>query len=441
MIDQLLICCTFKLIDRIMPPRKLTPAAVQQMINEGIAAALAGQAGAVPQDAGQAGAQAANGRNVCTYKDFMNCKPTAFKGTEGVVGLTQWFEKMESVFSRSSCPDDNKVKFATGTLAEHALSWWNAFAREKGIENAFSTSWEDFKKEMIKKYCSRVELKKMDNEFYGLVVKGVDIATYVRRFQELRVFCAHMVPDDEKLMEKFVDGLPTSIRGNVTAANVESLDDAIRMAEKLMDQVVKASAVQKSSNSDGKRRWEDFKRGNNNQYRGNAFQNQQVRRPETVKAFVATPAAGAGYAGQNAWCEKCQQHHAGPCVVRCRKCQKVGHIAKFCKGKAVATGANAQPVVTCFGCGERGHFRAHCPKNVVQGAGGARGRAYVMGNGERQQDPNVVTGTFLLNDFRVKVLFDSGADMSFVSSKISLWLRIAPTPLDACYSIELAKGM
>ena len=203
MIDQLLICCTFKLIDRIMPPRKLTPTAVQQMIDEGIAAALAGQAGAVPQDAGQAGAQAANGRNVCTYKDFMNCKPTAFKGTEGVVGLTQWFEKMESVFSRSNCPDDSKVKFATGTLAEHALSWWNAYAREKGTENAFSTSWEDFKKEMIKKYCSRVELKKMDNEFYGLVVKGVDIATYVRRFQELRVFCAHMVPDDEKLMEKF----------------------------------------------------------------------------------------------------------------------------------------------------------------------------------------------------------------------------------------------
>ena len=56
MIDQLLICCTFKLIDRIMPPRKMTPAAVQQMIDEGIAAALAGQAGAAPPNVGQAGA-------------------------------------------------------------------------------------------------------------------------------------------------------------------------------------------------------------------------------------------------------------------------------------------------------------------------------------------------------------------------------------------------
>ena len=161
---------------------------------------------------------------------------------------------MESVFQRSNYPADCKVKYATGTLGEHALSWWNAYAREKGTENAFSTSWEDFKKDMVKKYCSRVDLRKLDNEFYGLVVKGVDITTYVRRFQELKVFCAHMVPDNEKLMEKFVDGLPSSIKGNVTAANLESLDDAIRMAERLMDQVVKHGAVQKSNNIDGKRK-------------------------------------------------------------------------------------------------------------------------------------------------------------------------------------------
>ena len=130
-----------------------------------------------------------------------------------------------------------------------------------------------------------------------------------------------------------------------------------------MDQVFKNGSVQKSNNFDGKRKWEDYRRNNNfnnfnnrnnsNQYHSNAPQNQQVRRPETVKAFVAAPVPAAGYAGQNSWCEKCQQHHTGQCTVKCRRCQKVGHIAKFCKGKAVATGANAQPVVTCFGYGER----------------------------------------------------------------------------------------
>ena len=64
-----------------MPSRKMTPAAIQQMIDEGIAVALAGQAGAGPHNVGQAGAQAADNDRFCTYKDFMNCKPTTFKGT------------------------------------------------------------------------------------------------------------------------------------------------------------------------------------------------------------------------------------------------------------------------------------------------------------------------------------------------------------------------
>ncbi|GKC99082.1 hypothetical protein Tco_1169357 [Tanacetum coccineum] len=61
----------------------------------------------------------------CSYKEFMSCQPINFKGSKGVVGLIRWFERTESVFSRSNCTEDYKVKFATGTLTEEALSWWN----------------------------------------------------------------------------------------------------------------------------------------------------------------------------------------------------------------------------------------------------------------------------------------------------------------------------
>ncbi|GJV42576.1 hypothetical protein Tco_1421016, partial [Tanacetum coccineum] len=64
----------------------------------------------------------------CSYKEFMSCQPFNFKGMEGAVSLICWFERTESVFSRSNCTEDCKVKFATGTLIEEALSWWNSFA-------------------------------------------------------------------------------------------------------------------------------------------------------------------------------------------------------------------------------------------------------------------------------------------------------------------------
>ncbi|GKB33749.1 reverse transcriptase domain-containing protein [Tanacetum coccineum] len=130
------------------------------------------------------------------------------ESTEGAVGLIRWFERTESVFSRSNCTEDCKVKFATGTLTEEALSWWNYFAQPIGIEEAYKITWVEFKKLLIKKYCPRTEVQKMEDEFYHLTVKGNDLKTYVRRFQELATLCPTMVPDSEKMIEVFIGGLP-----------------------------------------------------------------------------------------------------------------------------------------------------------------------------------------------------------------------------------------
>ncbi|GKF50002.1 reverse transcriptase domain-containing protein, partial [Tanacetum coccineum] len=95
--------------------------------------------------------------------------------TEGAVGLIRWFERTELVFSRSNCTEDYKVKFATGTLTEEALSWWNSFDRPIGIEEAYKITWSKFKKLLIKKYCPRTEVKKIEDEFYNLTVKWNDL--------------------------------------------------------------------------------------------------------------------------------------------------------------------------------------------------------------------------------------------------------------------------
>ncbi|GJX45650.1 reverse transcriptase domain-containing protein [Tanacetum coccineum] len=127
----------------------------------------------------------------CSYKEFMSCQPINFK---------------------------------------EALSWWNSFAQPIGIEEAYKITWVEFKKLLIKKYYPRTEVQKMEDEFYHLTVKGNDLKTYVRRFQELATLCPTMVPDSEKMMEVFIEGLPRSIEGNVTASKPQTLEEAINIA-------------------------------------------------------------------------------------------------------------------------------------------------------------------------------------------------------------------
>ncbi|GJS73118.1 putative reverse transcriptase domain-containing protein [Tanacetum coccineum] len=139
-------------------------------------------------------------------------------------------------------------------------------------------------------------------------------------------------------------------------------------------------------------------------------------------------------------CERCFTCHVGQCTIKCHKYGKVRHMERYCKEKSVAMGANAQPVWTCYDCGEQGHTRNRCPKKIKQEkVGELRGRAYAIKEDE-PQGPNVVTGTFLLNNHYAFVLFDSGSDRSFVDTRFSFMLDIDPVKIGASYEVELADG-
>nr|GEV42683.1 reverse transcriptase domain-containing protein [Tanacetum cinerariifolium] len=114
-----------------------------------------------------------------TASDFSRLRHASRFCTEGAVGLVRWFERAESVFSRSNRTEDCKVKFATSTLTEDALSCWNLFARPIGIEEAYKITWSKLKRILTNKYCPRTKVKKMEYGFYSLTVKGNDLKTYV----------------------------------------------------------------------------------------------------------------------------------------------------------------------------------------------------------------------------------------------------------------------
>ncbi|GJU37620.1 hypothetical protein Tco_1185974 [Tanacetum coccineum] len=115
---------------------------------------------------------------VCSYPDFMKCQPLNFKGTEGVVGLSQWLEKMESVFHISGCAVENQVKFATCTLLGVALTWWNGHVRTLGHDVAYAMTWGTFKKKLTDKYCQNGEIKKLEIKLWNQKVRGNDVAAY-----------------------------------------------------------------------------------------------------------------------------------------------------------------------------------------------------------------------------------------------------------------------
>ncbi|GJW50221.1 hypothetical protein Tco_0091572 [Tanacetum coccineum] len=117
----------------------MTQAAIRKLVANSVAAALEAQAANMANTNNtnrNSGPRETRVARKCTYKEFMSCQPFYFNGTEGVVGLICWFEQTESVFSRSNCTEDCKVKFDTGTLTEDAMSWWNSYAKPIRIEQA-----------------------------------------------------------------------------------------------------------------------------------------------------------------------------------------------------------------------------------------------------------------------------------------------------------------
>ncbi|GKG39113.1 hypothetical protein Tco_0463258, partial [Tanacetum coccineum] len=124
----------------------MTQAAIKKLVADSVIAALEAQAVTMAGTSNPNRNTEPTGTPVAktgNYKEFISCQPFYFNGTEGAVGLIRWFEWTESVLSRSKCTEENKVTFATGTLTDDALSWWNAYAQPIG---ANQITWTELKR-------------------------------------------------------------------------------------------------------------------------------------------------------------------------------------------------------------------------------------------------------------------------------------------------------
>ncbi|GKC09572.1 putative reverse transcriptase domain-containing protein [Tanacetum coccineum] len=205
-----------------------------------------------------------------------------------------------------------------------------------------------------------------------------------------------MVEPEQVKVEQYIHGLSKNIRGDVTSSRPTGIDEAVRMAYQLMGQIIQDKTDEVS---EGEKRKGEGDRGGRGDNRRDYNRRQNQRRANAGAMTNVAPNDNEVY----------------PRLDR--------------------------KDVTCFNCNEKGHRKRDCPKLKKNGQGGNNhGAVYKLGAIDAQQDPKVVTGTFLLNNRYATALFDSGADKSFVSTNFSTLIDIKPVELDTCYDVELADG-
>ncbi|GKC32643.1 putative reverse transcriptase domain-containing protein [Tanacetum coccineum] len=373
-----------------MPPKSapLTQVVVRRMIKESVDAAITAERARHANAGNDArgfgpikGQDATPVVRDCTFAGFMKCNPTVFR-------------------------EGKKVKFVATTLEGPALTWWKSKIATMGLKTVNQMPWTKMKQLRTVKFCPVEEIQRIEHELWNLRVKEYNIVAYTQRFNELALMCLRMVEPESAKIDAYIRGLSDNIKGEVTFSRPANLNEAMCMAYKLMEQ--KSQAKDERILEGKKRKWENFQSGNSScksNQKDNLHQpSQNNQKQGNARAMTTAPTEGKVSSGSLPVCERCFTRHDGPY------------------------------------CGEKGHTRNRCAKKVKQEeTREVHGQAYAIKD-VKSQGPNVVTGTFLLNNRYVSVLFDSCSDRSFMDTKFSSMLNIEPVKISASYEVELADG-
>ncbi|KAD4982452.1 hypothetical protein E3N88_19123 [Mikania micrantha] len=341
------------------------------------------------------------GNHTCTFKHFNSCNPTTFNGTEGATGLLQW-----------------------------ALTWWNGEKRNRGVDVAMALPWADVKQLMTEEFCPRNEMKKLEEEFWNLTQDSGENLAYTNRFHKLSLLVPHMVTPLSRAIEKYIGGL-----GSKKTITKPTIGESSK------------TNPTESSSKNKKRK----------------AKNYAVVTPATpVNQMPAqfTNPPKKQYVGNQPLCNACRLHHPAnvPCRI-CTNCGRYGHLVSTCRttrpqfnnqlnqaNHAMGQNNQAPPLAiqgrACYNCGDQGHFRNQCPRLATQNpiVPVNRGRAFNINANEAQNNNDVVNGTFLVDNQYASILFDTGADKSFVSLEFEHLLAKNRTRLENTFTLEVANG-
>ncbi|KAM0058195.1 putative nucleotidyltransferase, Ribonuclease H [Helianthus debilis subsp. tardiflorus] len=354
----------------------------------------------------------------CTYKYFVSCKPRDFTGEKGAIDCMKWIDEMETVIDISGCAKKDVVLFASQSFKGDALTWWKALLQSTGKVHLYNLSWEKFVDLVKDTYCPQHEVERVETDFLTLVMKDLDCRSYVTSFNSMSRLVPYLVTPEPKRIARFIGGLAPEIKGNVKASKPTTYRSVVDLSLSLTLDIVRSRA--KKNSDEGKRKREDDQSSHSNKKGKGNFSSKK------------------GQSDDKPRCKTCHKRHFGKCnrdpqAKPCGICKKKGHKSVECRSIKDAT---------CYGCNEKGHIKTNCPKNAKKPEDTKKNNARVfqMQAREAVNDDKVITGTFLINNNYARVLFDSGADRSFVDHKFCKLLNLPIKTLDIKYEVELADG-
>ncbi|KAD6455003.1 hypothetical protein E3N88_09709 [Mikania micrantha] len=256
------------------------------------------------------------------------------------------------------------------------------------------------------------------------------------------------------------------IQDTVLGRNPTTLEDAIRLAATLTDNHVKDGTLTRKGSKKT-----TTKPAIGESSKTNPTESSSKNKKRKAKNYaVVTPATPVNqmpaqvtnlpkkqYVGNQPLCNTCRLHHPAnvPCRI-CTNCGRYGHLVTTCRttrpqfnnqlnqaNQAMGQNNQAPPLAiqgrACYNCGDQGHFRNQCPRlNPIVPVN--RGRAFNINANEAQDNNDVVSGTFLVDNQYASILFDTGADKSFVSLEFEHLLAKNRTRLENTFTVEVANG-